>query len=335
VNGARLEFEGVSVEAGDARILDVGALDIPAGRTTVVLGANGAGKSTLLRAAAGLRAISRGEVLLDRRPSTREERRAATAAVLQRPLLGRGSARRNAELGLRFAGVPREVARRRCDPWLERLGVARLADRPAGRLSGGEAQRISLVRALVLEPRLLVLDEPFAPLDAATRGELIGDLRELLAEARVTTLLVTHDVGEAAALADRLVLLDRGTVGQHGPPAELFGAPADPAAARLLGYDNVLEPEAARHFGVQADGLVAFRAVDLEVTAGRAPARVLRNVPMGGTSRVTVELDGVTVIGSCRDPAGVAPGATAHVRPALERWVAVGAHARLGTVDRR
>lgn len=325
MTGAHLQLERVVVEAPGARILDVAALDIPAGRTTAVLGANGAGKSTLLRVAAGLRAASAGAVLLDGRPSSRAQRRAVTAAVLQRPLLGRGSARRNAELGLRFAGVSRAEARRRCEPWLDRLGVSHLAERLARGLSGGEAQRISLARALVLEPRLLVLDEPFAPLDAATRGDLIGDLRELLAGARMTTLLVTHDAGEAAALADRIAVLDRGVVRQQGATAELFGAPADAETARLLGYDNVLPPGAARRFGVDAAGAVAFRTLDLEVVAGGdgAPARVVRNVPAGGAARVTVELDGATAVGSCREPAGLPVGARVQVRLAAERCVPV------------
>ena len=325
MSGARLQLEDVVVEADGARILDVAELELPANGTTAVLGANGAGKSTLLRVAAGLRTASAGTVLLDERPSSPAERRAVTAAVLQRPLLGRGSARRNAELGLRFAGVPRARARERCEPWLERLGVADLADRAARRLSGGEAQRISLVRALVLEPRLLVLDEPFAPLDAATRGDLIGDLRELLAEAQVTTLLVTHDAGEAAALAGQIAVLDRGAVRQQGPADAVFARPADAETARLLGYDNVLEPGAARRFGAEAAGPVAFRAIDLELVAGPGPARVLRNVPGGGASRVTVEIGGAAAVGSCHDPAGLPVGAAAEVRLAAGRCVPVGA----------
>jgi ABC-type sulfate/molybdate transport systems ATPase subunit len=325
VSGARLDLEQVVVEAGGARILDVAALELPAGRTTAVLGANGAGKSTLLRVAAGLRTPTAGAVLLDGEAASPAQRRAVTAAVLQRPLLGRGSARRNAELGLRFAGVSRARARQRCGPWLERLGVGAIADQPARRLSGGEAQRISLVRALVLEPRLLVLDEPFAPLDAATRSDLIGELRELLAEADVTTLLVTHDAGEAAALAERIAVLDRGVVRQQGPADAVFAAPADAETARLLGYDNVLEPAAARRFGADAAGPVAFRAIDLELTAGPGPARVLRSVPAGGAARVTVEIDGATAVGSCHDPAGLPLGAAAEARLATDRCVPVGA----------
>jgi ABC-type multidrug transport system ATPase subunit len=139
MTGVHVRLEGVRVHAGGAAVLDVAQLDVPAGSTAAVLGPNGAGKSTLVRVATGLRAADAGQVLLDGQVTPPAARRAITAAVLQRPLLGRGSARRNAELGLRFTGVPRREARRRADSWLDRLGVAHLAGRPARSLSGGEA----------------------------------------------------------------------------------------------------------------------------------------------------------------------------------------------------
>jgi tungstate transport system ATP-binding protein len=325
MNGANLSFEHVVVDAGDARILDVSQLELPAGLTTAVLGPNGAGKSTLLRVAAGLRAITSGDVVLDGRPATRTQRRAVSAAVLQRPMLGRGSARRNAELGLRFARVPREQARRRADAWLERLGVAQLADRPARELSGGEAQRISLVRALVLEPRLLVLDEPFAPLDANTRGALLGELRELLAQAPVTTLLVTHDAAEAAALADRIAVLDAGAVRQQGSTAAVFARPSDAVTARLLGYDNVLAPGDAATLGVQTTRPIAFRAADLQIVESRSGnARVASSVPVAGASRVTVAAGRSTAVGTCSELGGLRTGAVAEARLAGERCVELG-----------
>jgi tungstate transport system ATP-binding protein len=325
MNGAHLSFERVVVRAGDARILDVSQLELPAGLTTAVLGPNGAGKSTLLRVAAGLRAITSGEVMLDGRPATAAGRRAVSAAVLQRPLLGRGSARRNAELGLRFARVPRDEARHRADAWLERLGVAQLAERSVRELSGGEAQRISLARALVLEPRLLVLDEPFAPLDANTRGALLGELRELLAHASITTMLATHDAGEAAALAHRIAVLDAGTVRQHGATADVFAHPKDAVTARLLGYDNVLDPADAVKLGVHFPRPIAFRATDLQIVdSGAGNARIVRSVPVAGASRVTVDIGHATAVGICPELAGLPTGAVADARLAVERCVELG-----------
>jgi tungstate transport system ATP-binding protein len=325
VTGLRVQLDGVRVVAGGATILDVARLDVAPGETTAVLGANGAGKSTLVRVAAGLREPDAGEVRLDGRAATAAERRALAAAVLQRPLLGRGSARRNAELGLRFAGVERAEARRRAEAWLARLGVAHLAGRPARGLSGGEAQRISLARALVLEPRLLVLDEPFAPLDVAARGALLEELRALLATTRTTTLLVTHDPGEAAALATHVAVLDAGAVRQHGPVAAVFAAPADAPTARLLGYDNVLAAEEAARFGAAGGHSVAFRAADLAVwpDAGGA-ALVVHSVPVPGGSRVQVDLGGATAVGASDALGGLAPGTRVALRLACERCVRIG-----------
>jgi ABC-type sulfate/molybdate transport systems ATPase subunit len=316
-----VQFHGVRVDAGGASILDVPWLDVPAGQTTAVLGPNGAGKSTLVRVAAGLREPDAGEVALDGAAAASAERRAIAAAVLQRPLLGHGSARRNAELGLRFAGVAREEARRRAAAWLERLGVAHLADRRARSLSGGEAQRISLARALVLEPRLLVLDEPFAPLDAASRAALLDELRTVLADANTTTLLVTHDPGEAAALASHLAVLAGGAVHQQGPVADVFAAPADEITARLLGYDNVLDPAGAARLGLTSRSPVAFRAADLDVTPAPGTARAVRSIPVAGGSRIVVDVEGVTAIGFSPALGGLPPGSPVDVRLAVERCV--------------
>jgi ABC-type sulfate/molybdate transport systems ATPase subunit len=326
MTGVHLRLEGVRVDAGGARVLDIDALEFPAGQTTAVLGPNGAGKSTLVRVASGLRVADAGQVLLDGRVAAPAARRAVTAAVLQRPLLGRGSARRNAELGLRFGGVPRAAARRRAAVWLDRLGVAHVADRPARSLSGGEAQRISLARSLVLEPRLLVLDEPFAPLDATARGALLDELRTLLAATGTTTLLVTHDPGEAAALASHVAVLGAGAVRQRGTTAAVFSQPADAATARLLGYDNVLDPDDAARLGVPAATPIAFRAADLTVTgdAEHGDARVLRSIPLAGASHVVVEHRGVVATGICADPGGRPLGSRVTARLAPERCVPVG-----------
>ncbi len=326
MTGVQVRLEGIRAEAGGTRILDVPALELPGGETTAVLGPNGAGKSTLVRIASGLRPAETGRVLIDGQAAAPSERRALAAAVLQRPLLGRGSVRRNVELGLRFARVDRVEARSRGQRWLDLLGIAQLADRPARGLSGGEAQRVSLARALALEPRMLVLDEPFAALDLSTRAGLLGELRALLAAAATTAVLVTHDPGEAAALASHVVVLQAGVVRQAGPTAGVFARPADRETARLLGYDNVIGPAEAEQLGLSTATPVAFRAADLSISAGdgAGEARVVRSIPVAGASQVVVALGGTTVVGTSASLGGFPEGSPARVRLAAERCVPVG-----------
>jgi tungstate transport system ATP-binding protein len=249
VTGTTTATGGIScrdlrVHAGRRELLHVPELHVPAGRTLAVLGPNGAGKSTLLRAL-GLLSTHRttGTVLLDGRPVTRPQMRAAAAAVLQRPILRRGTVIANAASGLRFRGLPRHEATRRARSWLEVLDVGHLATRDARTLSGGEAQRVSIARALAVDPTVLLLDEPFTGLDAATRTELVADLRAALQGRPTTTILVTHDRHEASALAEDTALLISGTIRQHGPTADVLDDPVDLDTARLLGYTNVLPPE--------------------------------------------------------------------------------------------
>jgi ABC-type nitrate/sulfonate/bicarbonate transport system ATPase subunit len=230
-----LELRDIVVRTRTRTILDIPHLTLDADETLALVGVNGAGKSTLLRVASGLRSVDEGSILLDGKPTTEQAIRGTTAAVLQRPLLRRGSTRSNVETGLRFHGASREEARRLAAPWLKRLGIAELADAPAHHLSGGEAQRVSLARALAIAPRLLLLDEPFSPLDAPTRVELLEDLRSILAETETAAIFATHDVREAQALADRVAVLHEGQVRQLGPAAQVLANPADETCAHVLG----------------------------------------------------------------------------------------------------
>ncbi len=237
-DGTLLELRDVSVQRGARTILDVGHVDLRHGETLAVLGPNGAGKSTLLRAAALLTPISTGRILLEGREADEPTLRARCAAVLQRPLLRRGSVLDNAASGLRFRGVARREARERAGPWLERLGIADLAARSARTVSGGEAQRVSIARALATEPGILLLDEPFSAVDEVSRGALVTDVLELLRGRDVATLLVTHDRREAAALADRAVVLQAGRNIGTGPLEEVL---TDPELAPLIGGASILD----------------------------------------------------------------------------------------------
>jgi ABC-type sulfate/molybdate transport systems ATPase subunit len=313
-----LELRDVAVVAGGRTILDLDHLALAPGETLCVLGANGAGKSTLLRVAGGLRTPARGELRLDGVPATAPQIRAVTAAVLQRPLLRRGAtARTNVETGLRFARVPREERRRRTDEWLVRLDLAGLADRRASALSGGEAQRVSIARALVLAPRILLLDEPFSALDAPTRAELLADLRDVLASIGAASLLVTHDRHEAAAIADRVAILHAGELRQLGPTASVLEHPADADCARLLGFENLLEPRlASRLLGEPARHRVAVRARDVAVVPGGDMGVVERVLPFGERTRIATRVDGVRVLSDVRDPR-VAAGDRVDLRAAV------------------
>jgi tungstate transport system ATP-binding protein len=241
-----LELRGVVVRAGDRVVLDLPRLGLDEGETLAVLGPNGAGKSTLLRVAGLLLRPDTGQVLLDGQPAREETLRHATAAVFQRPLLRRGTVASNVQLGLRFRGVGRRAAQQRAAPWLDRLGIAHLRDRPGRLLSAGEAQRVSLARALATTPRVLLLDEPFAALDEPTRGQLVLDLRQLLAQHQVAALLVTHDRREAAALAHRTAVLDQGRLLAAGPTEDIL---ADPTLNPLVGGTSLLDAELARRLG--------------------------------------------------------------------------------------
>ncbi|CAA9496885.1 MAG: hypothetical protein AVDCRST_MAG38-2920 [uncultured Solirubrobacteraceae bacterium] len=293
-----LELREVAVRAHGRAILEVERLAVAPAATLAVLGPNGSGKSTLLRVAAALLAPTSGEVRLDGRPAGRAQLRGATSAVLQRPLLRRGSVRHNVETGMRFHGVERQAIGERSEAWMRRLGIDELADRAAHTLSGGEAQRVSLARALAVRPRLLLLDEPFVALDAPTRGELIADLREVLADTGTAALLVTHDRDEAAALGDAIAILHRGRLRQHGPAPEVLDQPADADCARTLGFDNVLPASLAAAL-LGAERAVALRAADCEVhdPAGGVglPARLRRVIPLGALARVEVEAAGHAV----------------------------------------
>jgi len=281
------------VDRGRQR-LAVDSLEVADGETLAVLGPNGAGKSTLLRALVHLEpAATCDEVLLDGRPAARPQLRTAVAAVLQRPVLQRSSVLDNAAAGLRLRGVRRARARQLARPWLDALKIAHLADRPARTLSGGEAQRVAVARALAVRSEVLLLDEPFTGLDATTRADLVADLRAVLDHSRAAVLLVTHDRDEAAALALRTALLLRGRIRQLGATADVLDAPADLECAQLLGYTTRLPPELTGR-----DVLLVARPERCRLLSpGEVPARdavvvpgtLRRVVPLGGTTRVDVD----------------------------------------------
>jgi len=234
---ALITIRDLVVERGNISALTVPELQIFEHEILAIVGPNGAGKSTLLLTLARLLKPRQGEMIFN---GTNAENLSDTAyrrriaLVMQDPLLFDASVFDNVASGLRFRGVPNAKIQLRVHLWLKRMGVSHLAERRAPRLSGGEAQRVSLARALALEPELLLLDEPFSALDPPTRFQLLDDLATLLSEFATTTVFVTHDLAEATQLAHRLAVFVDNRLRQADETERVLNIPADEDVARFL-----------------------------------------------------------------------------------------------------
>lgn len=234
-----LAATGISVRRRGRVTLNPTDFAVRAGERIAIYGPNGAGKSTLLQALAGLLPLASGVVAMQGQvigktlDALSYHRR--IAAVFQEPLLLHGTVAHNVGLGLALRGAERAEQQARTQAMLRRLKIDHLANRSVDSLSGGEAQRTSLARALVLDPEILFLDEPFAALDQPTRRRLVPEITELLSERRMATLFVTHDIAEATLMCDRCVILDAGEILQSDPPEKLLDTPLTPRVAEIVG----------------------------------------------------------------------------------------------------
>jgi osmoprotectant transport system ATP-binding protein len=220
---------------GTRRVLDDLSLTIPPGRTTVLLGPSGCGKSTLLRLLLGLLTPDEGTVQFDGGPIERTTRHRFGYVVQEGGLFPHLTATGNASLLARHLGWSRDRWEQRVRELadLARLPIDGLSRYPS-ELSGGQRQRVGLMRALMLDPKVLLLDEPLGALDPITRAELQRDLKEIFTRLSKTVVLVTHDLAEAAYFADDVVLLNDGRIAQRGGLGDLIRAPADPFVTRFV-----------------------------------------------------------------------------------------------------
>jgi sulfate/thiosulfate transport system ATP-binding protein len=274
-----IEVRVISKRFGTFRALHEVSVHIESGRLTALLGPSGSGKSTLLRIIAGLETPDSGHVLLDGTDMTGvPARHRGVGFVFQHYAPFRHmTVWENVAFGLRVAHAPRRRIRERVAELLELVGLADLGRRYPAQLSGGQQQRMALARALAVDPRLLLLDEPFGALDVQVREQLRAWLRRLHDEVGATTVFVTHDQQEAMELADEIVVLNAGVVEQTGPPTELYERPANDFVMSFLGPTT------------RVDG-VPIRPHDIQITHDRIPgaheAMVERIVDLGFHHRI-------------------------------------------------
>jgi tungstate transport system ATP-binding protein len=226
-----LRLDSVVLTAGSRRIIDGVSLTVEAGTRTLIVGPNGAGKSVLLRLCHGLLAPTSGTIAWHQPELPGEARR--QAMVFQRPVLLRRSALANVEHALAIAGAPRSERETQAREALGKVGLERLAARPARVLSGGEQQRVALARAWALRPEVLFLDEPTANLDPGAT-HVIERVIGAMHAAGTKIVMVTHNLGQARRLADEIIFLHEGRVLERAPADKFFKRPASREAARFL-----------------------------------------------------------------------------------------------------
>jgi tungstate transport system ATP-binding protein len=239
-----IEAENLKVVRGRVEVLDIPSFFLGEQEILSLIGPNGSGKSSLLLTLNCLLKPNIGRILFRGREisSNQEvlEFRRKIAMVFQEPLLFDTTVFNNVASGLKIRGLPREEVRTRVMKGLERFSIGHLADRSARKLSGGEAQRASLARALATDPEVIFFDEPFAALDPPTRQSIINDLEKIFRETGIAAVLVTHDESEALRLSDRIMVINGGRIVQSGSPAEVMNRPANRFVAQFVGMETVI-----------------------------------------------------------------------------------------------
>jgi sulfate/thiosulfate transport system ATP-binding protein len=279
-----IQVRGVSKRFGDAVALEDVDLDVPTGSLTALLGPSGGGKSTLLRVVAGLETPDQGKVFIDGEDVTRlAPRDRGIGFCFQHYAPFRHmTVWDNVAFGLKVRRRPKQEVRARVHELLELVRLEGFSRRYPSQLSGGQRQRMALARALAVEPRLLLLDEPFGALDAQVRKELRAWLRRLHDEVHITTVLVTHDQEEAMDVADRLVVINLGRVEQVGSSAELYDHPVNDFVMTFVGPATSIGGQYVRPHDL---------TVSREPGGGSYPARVVRVTHLGFEVRLDIELD--------------------------------------------
>ena len=308
-----IEARNITKRFGDFTALDHVSVDVPTGSLTALLGPSGSGKSTLLRVIAGLDRPDAGTVSLDGDDVTgRPPQKRGVGFVFQHyAAFKHMTVQENVGFGLEVRRRPRAEIVKRVDELLELVQLKGLAKRYPAQLSGGQRQRMGLARALAVDPKVLLLDEPFGALDARVRKELRAWLRRLHDETHTTTVIVTHDQEEAMEVADRVVVMNGGHVEQVAPPRELYDAPANEFVMSFVGPVNRLGDTYIRPHDVE---------LSLEPNGATQEAMVERLVHLGFEVRAELVRDdgeelSVQLTREQTDALELAEGQIVYVRP--------------------
>ncbi|GAA2519295.1 sulfate/molybdate ABC transporter ATP-binding protein [Rarobacter incanus] len=320
----------VNKNFGDFAALTDVSVAIPTGGLTALLGPSGGGKSTLLRIIAGLEHPDSGSIEIGGTDATNvpAQRRGVGFVFQHYAAFKHMSVAKNVAFGLEIRKRPKDEIAARVRDMLDLVHLSQFADRLPSQLSGGQRQRMALARALAIEPKVLLLDEPFGALDAKVRKELRDWLRRLHDEVHVTTVFVTHDQEEALEVADTIVVINNGRVEQIGSPDDLYDRPANAFVLEFLGPITHLNGVAVRPHDIDVVSAQSAADFPAEVVAGRI-TRLLR---IGFEVRITVAPDAPA--GAEVDPVSVTLTRSEARELALEVGQVVGLRARTGALVR-
>ena len=262
--GGRVELVDLVKRFGEVTAVDGISIDIPAGQFFSLLGPSGCGKTTTLRMIGGFERPDQGRIVLDGRDmaNTPPHKRPVNTVFQNYALFPHLNVRDNVAFGLRFESASKEDVRTRVGKALDLVRLGGFEERRPTQLSGGQQQRVALARALILNPAVLLLDEPLGSLDAKLRKALQLELKAIQEEIGITFIYVTHDQEEAMTMSDHLAVMSDGRVVQVGPPREVYEEPADAYVADFLGVSNLMD---ARGLG---GGRVALGDIELEARRG-------------------------------------------------------------------
>ena len=302
-----IRFENIVKDFGGTRVLNNINLDIEKGQLVTLLGPSGCGKSTLLRCLAGLETATSGKIWLDGKDITNVEPRKRDIGMVfqQYSLFPNLTVEKNVAFGLQLKKLPKEQINTKVKEMLVIVGLADKGKSYPSQLSGGQQQRAALARAIVTEPKVLLLDEPLSAIDALLRKSLQMEIRRIQKETDITAIFVTHDQNEAMVMSDMIHLLYNGKIEQSAEPAQMYARPATRFAASFIGSYNLLSSEEfGRMTRVKAEAeTIAFRPESVKLSEERPDAedsyvfrgKIIDGIPQGNVYRYGIGCEGVKI----------------------------------------